>query len=121
MSQQTITFCEICDNACIFTVESMVPCYICRHCGYKKTAIESCIILYSERLNQVEAEKTNHGINKFTKFDPTLPRRSDILCPNKECSTNTHGDKREIVLFRSNDTDMNYTFICSTCDHVWKQ
>jgi aspartate carbamoyltransferase regulatory subunit len=60
-------------------------------------------------------------INKYTKFDPTLPRVNNILCPNAECKTNTSKDvAREIIYIRYDDTNMKYVYLCAGCDTVWK-
>ena len=65
-------------------------------------------------------QEFTHIINKYTKLDPTLPRVSNILCANAECSTNTENKPREIIYLRYDDTNMKYVYLCSTCDIVWK-
>ena len=52
--------------------------------------------------------------------DPTLPRISKVLCPNAECETNKGDAKREIIYIRYDDINMNYIYMCSTCDTIWK-
>jgi DNA-directed RNA polymerase beta subunit len=62
----------------------------------------------------------SHFINKYTKLDPTLPRVNNILCPNKDCTTNTKNEPREIIYIRYDDLNINYVYLCSTCDTTWK-
>jgi len=96
--------------------------YYCRNCGNKDTtlSVENVTVL-KVQLKKSEQE-FGHIINKYTKLDPTLPRVSNILCPNGECGTNTHEhDKtREIIYIRYDDVNMKYVYMCSTCDTVWK-
>jgi aspartate carbamoyltransferase regulatory subunit len=65
-------------------------------------------------------QEFSHIINKYTKLDPTLPRVSNILCPNAECVTNTDDEAREIIYIRYDDINMKYVYLCSSCDIVWK-
>ena len=62
----------------------------------------------------------NKQVHKYTKLDPTLPRVSNILCPNGDCLTNKEDIPREIIYIRYDDTNMKYVYLCSTCDTVWK-
>ena len=96
--------------------------YYCRNCGNKDTtlSVENVMVL-KVQLKKSEQE-FSHIINKYTKMDPTLPRVSNILCPNAECATNIHehDQTREIIYIRYDDTNMKYVYMCSTCDTVWK-
>jgi len=96
--------------------------YYCRNCGNKDTtlSVENVTVLKLQ-LKKSEQE-FSHIINKYTKLDPTLPRVSNILCPNAECATNTHDHEhpREIIYIRYDDVNMKYVYMCSTCDTVWK-
>ena len=58
-------------------------------------------------------KKVNNHLN------PTLPRISNILCPNPDCPTNTKDEPREIIYIRYDDVNMKYINLCSTCDTVW--
>ena len=65
-------------------------------------------------------QEFSHIINKYTKLDPTLPRVSNILCPNADCLTNKEDVPREIIYIRYDDKNMKYVYLCSSCDTVWK-
>jgi len=93
--------------------------YYCRQCGNEdKTIAVDNVCVSSIQLKKSE-RSFNHIINKYTKLDPTLPRISNILCPNSDCSTNTNDTPREIIYIRYDDTNMKYINLCSTCDTVW--
>jgi DNA-directed RNA polymerase subunit M/transcription elongation factor TFIIS len=94
--------------------------YYCRNCGNEDTNINSDTISISKTQFKKGEQKYSHIINKYTKLDPTLPRIDRILCPNKECETNTKNVKREIIYIRYDDVNMKYIYMCSTCDKVWK-
>jgi len=95
--------------------------YYCRNCGDEDKVIKVENVSVSKTLLKKEEQNFTHIINKYTKLDPTLPRVSKILCPNHECSTNTHDNTaREIIYIRYDDVNIKYVYLCSTCDTVWK-
>ena len=53
-------------------------------------------------------------INEYTKLDPTLPRVSNIKCPNDNCE-----DETEVIYVRYDDINMKFVYICSECDTIW--
>jgi len=94
--------------------------YYCRNCGNEDTNINNENVSISKTQFKKGEQKFTHIINKYTKLDPTLPRIDRVLCPNKECETNTKNEKREIIYIRYDDVNMKYIYMCSTCDKVWK-
>jgi hypothetical protein len=58
-------------------------------------------------------------------MDPTLPRINTIKCPNQSCNSNEaekekeKEKEREIIYLRYDDVNMNFVYMCSTCDTVW--
>jgi DNA-directed RNA polymerase subunit M/transcription elongation factor TFIIS len=93
--------------------------YYCRNCGHEDPSIN----VDNLNISSSQIKKNNEQltfINKYTKLDPTLPRIKNILCPNKDCDTNTHNKPREIIYIRYDDINMKYIYLCSTCDTVWK-
>jgi len=70
-----------------------------------------------------------HLVNEYTKLDPTLPRVSNIPCPNAACISNrVHEEKvtsedqlpHEVIYLRYNDAQLKFVYICNLCDTVWK-
>jgi DNA-directed RNA polymerase subunit M/transcription elongation factor TFIIS len=94
--------------------------YYCRNCGNKDSTISVKDVTVSNVQLKKSKQEFTHIINKYTKLDPTLPRVSNILCPNTECFTNTEDKPREIIYIRYDDTNMKYVYLCSSCDTVWK-
>ncbi len=116
-------FCKNCSNMYYLSLSEDDPNnlqYYCRNCGDVETNITEFIIS-NIQLKKSEQE-FSHIINKYTKLDPTLPRVSNILCPNELCSTNKTKDPepREIIYIRYDNLNMKYVYLCSSCDHAWK-
>jgi hypothetical protein len=62
--------------------------YYCRNCGHEDDTITIDTAVVSHTSLKTGNQQYAHVVNKFTKFDPTLPRISTILCPNTECPCN---------------------------------
>lgn len=116
-------FCSNCDNMYYIRIDANDTnklVYYCRKCGNEDNQFNSDNVSIVKTEIKKSEESFSHIINKYTKIDPTLPRTNKILCPNKDCETNTKETEREIIYIRYNDTDMKYIYLCSTCDTVWK-
>ena len=116
-------FCSICSNMYYIRINADDPnklVYYCRKCGNEDTLFSASNISITQTEFQKSEQTFSHIINKYTKLDPTLPRTNKVLCPNKECETNTRDLEREIIYIRYDNTDMKYIYLCSTCDTVWK-
>jgi len=116
-------FCTQCSNMYYISInpdDANKLIYYCRNCGNKDSTISVNDVTVSNVQLKKSKQEFTHIINKYTKLDPTLPRVSNILCPNTECSTNTEDKPREIIYIRYDDTNMKYVYLCSSCDTVWK-
>lgn len=116
-------FCVQCSNMYYITINPDEPnklVYYCRNCGFTDSTISLKDVTVSKIQLKKSEQEFGHIINKYTKLDPTLPRVSDILCPNPDCFTNTQNVPREIIYIRYDNTNMKYVYLCSTCDIVWK-
>jgi DNA-directed RNA polymerase subunit M/transcription elongation factor TFIIS len=93
--------------------------YYCRKCGENNKLIDknNVCVLKTEFLSNEKSYKFE--INEFTKYDYTLPRTTQIKCPNVECP-NKDSDKNEIIYMRYDDKNMNYVYMCTVCDKIWK-
>jgi DNA-directed RNA polymerase subunit M/transcription elongation factor TFIIS len=94
--------------------------YYCRNCGNSDSTISVKDITVSNVQLKKSEQEFSHIINKYTKLDPSLPRVSNILCPNPDCLTNKDDIEREIIYIRYDDINMKYVYVCCTCDTVWK-
>ena len=117
-------FCSKCENMYYIRIDannSNKLIYYCRKCGTEDELFDIDNVSIVKTDIKKSEDSFSHIINKYTKLDPTLPRTDKVLCPNKDCETNTDKDsKREIIYIRYNDTEMKYVYMCSTCDTVWK-
>lgn len=116
-------FCVQCSNMYYISINPEDPnklVYYCRNCGHTDSTISQKDVTVSKVQLKKTEQEFGHIINKYTKLDPTLPRVSDILCPNADCLTNVENVPREIIYIRYDDTNMKYVYLCSTCDVVWK-
>jgi len=116
-------FCNQCSNMYYIRINENDPnklVYYCRKCGNEDSSLASENICVSKTLVKKSEQSFNHIINKYTKYDPTLPRVNNILCPNADCSTNKQGKEREIIYIRYDDINMKYVYLCSDCDTVWQ-
>ena len=94
--------------------------YYCRKCGNQDKMITKENICVSKLSIKKEEQKYNHLINKYTKLDPTLPRVTNISCPNDECVTKKNPELNEVITMRYDDDNMKYVYLCVNCDNIWK-
>lgn len=118
-------FCLNCQNMYYIQIDSEDSnklTYYCRNCGNEDKSFTNENICISKINIKKNDETFTHIINKYTKFDPTLPRINTILCPNQDCITNKeeeHNKEREIIYIRYDDISMKYIYLCSDCDTTW--
>jgi DNA-directed RNA polymerase subunit M/transcription elongation factor TFIIS len=115
-------FCSNCNNMYYIRINSENVnklVYYCRQCGNEDNLLTTDNVCVSKTNIEKSEQSFNYIINKYTKYDPTLPRINKILCPNSDCTTNTKDTPREIIYIRYDDTNMKYVYLCSTCDTVW--
>ena len=116
-------FCNLCSNMYYIRINENDPnklIYYCRKCGNEDSLLASnALSIYSNQIKNSE-QTYKHIINKYTKYDPTLPRINSILCPNDKCPTNTDKKEREIIYIRYDDVSMKYVYLRSDCDNVWE-
>lgn len=116
-------FCQVCQNMYYIRIDEdngSKLIYYCRKCGNEDTIVtdkDACVI-HTNLKN--DDQSFQYVINEYTKHDPTLPRFNSILCPNSDCLTNTKDAPREIIYIRYDEVQLNYVYLCSTCDTSWK-
>ena len=116
-------FCSNCSNMYYIRINSDNPnklVYYCRKCGNEDLTLATNNVCVSKTQIKKTEQTFSHIINKYTKFDPTLPRINTVLCPDPDCPTNKEAIPREIIYIRYDDTNMKYIYLCSECDTVWQ-
>lgn len=112
-------FCVNCENMYYIKLsgdENTELVYYCRNCGNENTKIGMDDIFVSRtNLKPVDNNYVNI-INKYTKHDPTLPRVTNVTCPNSECPKTS----KEIIIMRYDDKNLKYVYLCPECDTTWK-
>jgi DNA-directed RNA polymerase subunit M/transcription elongation factor TFIIS len=121
-------FCKECDNMLYIRLlkeDSNKLIYYCRNCGnsYDEINENNVCVLNTDIASKEKAYLQD--INEYTKLDPTLPRTLNIKCPNQSCPSNEKSDlgeqsKNEVIYLRYDDVNLNYVYICTQCDTVWK-
>ena len=116
-------FCTNCSNMYYIRINSDDPnklVYYCRKCGNEDKLLGTENVCVSKTQLKKSEQTFSHIINKYTKLDPTLPRVSNVLCPDSNCPTNKEVKPREIIYIRYDDSNMKYIYLCSDCDTVWQ-
>ncbi len=129
-------FCTECQNMYYISIDEANInnlTYYCRFCGNKddQVAKEGVVVLKTQ-YKQSE-QKFNHMVNKYTKYDPTLPRKTSMKCPNELCNDQSATATAtaaataaatvagsDIIYLRYDDENMKYLYICSNCNFTWK-
>ena len=94
--------------------------YYCRNCGHEDLSSSTTNICVSKTVFKKGEQKYTDTINQYTKLDPTLPRVTNIICPNASCPSNKDGAAREVIYNRYDDVNIKYVYMCAVCDKVWK-
>jgi len=123
-------FCSVCANMYYISVtpENELQ-YYCRNCGNIDDTIASENICVSKINVKQTTTTTSYSqvVNKYTKYDPTLPRIHTMRCPNDECPSHGGGgggggskpSKSEIIYVRYDDTNLKFVYLCAKCDKIW--
>jgi hypothetical protein len=119
--QNKMKFCAVCDNVYFIKVnENKDMVYFCKNCAneevQKKENGSICII----DDNKVDdTTKYSQYINKYLKYDPTLPRVSNIPCPNTKCSKPSGAD-HEVIYLKYDHINMKFMYHCCHCEQFWR-
>ena len=112
-------FCAKCQNMYYIRINAENTnklVYYCRKCGNEDDElIVDTTCVSKTNLKQSSVASFGHVINKYTKLDPTLPRVTNVACPNQECKRTT----KEIICVRYDDVNLKYVYLCTDCDEAW--
>lgn len=124
-----MNFCNVCENMYYMRINENTDeelQFYCRKCGNTDEILNKNFLCLSEYNGENDNDSIIQSVNKYTKYDPTLPHIHNVKCPNNGCVTNKNTDenndnkKNEVVYIRYNNIDMKYVYLCCNCDHIWK-
>lgn len=112
-------FCSQCNNF-LFAIEERVvdgarkAYQKCRSCPFEREVGKT---VYEHDLRQDTS--VQHSINPYLKYDPTLPRFTNMVCPNATCPT--QGKESNIVGIKLDPVNVAWFYQCAVCSATWKQ
>ena len=117
-----IKFCGGCDNIMYKQIDDDNNLFnVCKVClnkeAYNPSDKES---LYENKKSINLSDIINK--NKFILNDNTLSTLDNpvnITCPNKDCSTNTDGEKFSIISLKYDLLNLKFIYKCKTCNQSW--
>uniref|UniRef100_A0A6C0CUY1 DNA-directed RNA polymerase II subunit RPB9-like zinc ribbon domain-containing protein n=1 Tax=viral metagenome TaxID=1070528 RepID=A0A6C0CUY1_9ZZZZ len=120
----TMKFCPACRNM-LYAVDEKAnddgdkfAVLSCRKCDYTEPLSRDSPVVYEHILQEDKSERL--ALNPYLKFDPTLPRFSEIVCPEKDCPSK-RGKKNDVVGVKLDAKDLVWMYQCVLCDTTWKQ
>lgn len=111
-------FCTQCQNMYYISASGNDLTYYCRSCGFKDSELTDAGVTVLKTQFKASTSSVGHMVNRYMKYDPTLPRKKNMVCPNATCAI-TH-DESDIIYMRYDDDNMKYLYICAKCDTSWK-
>lgn len=117
----SIKFCKKCDNKYYHEISENKLMYYCRVCGYRDDQLTNEALCVLNTQFTSGKQNFDHIINKYTKYDPTLPRIM-IHCPNDQCKSNKEKEDQttEAIYVRYDNVNLKFLYICTECEHKWK-
>ena len=121
-------FCKLCENMLYvrFDRDTNILENYCKNCNFSEEvkSNESIAIIENNYENDdnnkvIEDGDDDNTFNINIKYDPTLPRVNNIICPNKKC-TKKNTDDNEVIYTKYYKVNMRYRYYCIHCDHFWK-
>jgi DNA-directed RNA polymerase subunit M/transcription elongation factor TFIIS len=117
-------FCPVCRNM-LYAIDEAAndegvkfAVLSCRKCEYTESLTRDNPVVYEHILREDKSDRL--ALNPYLKFDPTLPRFTEIVCPTKDCPSK-HGKKPDVVGVKLDAKDMVWMYQCANCDTTWKQ
>ncbi len=113
-------FCDQCNNMFYVNIdENKDLVYYCKHCNNREVVSKEsgsiCIIDDNKITDEI---KYSQYLNRYLKYDNTLPRVNNIVCPNSKCSKPSSA-QNEVIFIKYDFANMKYIYNCCYCDHFW--
>ena len=114
-------FCSVCHNVYFIKVDEQNDMvYFCKSCANEEVVKKeggSICIMDDNRVD--DSTKYAQYMNKYLKYDPTLPRVNNIPCVNTKCSKKPE-QPNEVIYLKYDPTNMKFMYYCVHCEHFWK-
>jgi|UniRef100_A0A6C0LHC8 DNA-directed RNA polymerase subunit M/transcription elongation factor TFIIS len=118
-------FCQKCDNMYYLKIDDNEEynkddlVYYCRNCGDEHSIDNNATNIMKTVINGNNDVYVN-VVNKYTKYDNTIPRVNDIQCSNSSCPSHEDENVKDVLLIRHDEKNLKYIYLCGVCDNVWK-
>ena len=116
-----VKFCSLCNNLYFIKVnENKDMVYHCKACGneeIQKKENGSILIMDDNKVD--DATKYSQYMNKYLKYDPTLPRVNNIPCVNPKCSRKPE-QPEEVIYLKYDHVNMKFMYHCINCAYWWR-
>jgi len=109
--------CETCKNYQFLTEVDGKIAHRCEFCQKVTTMEENALVF-----EVVYKTNTNYEskLNPYLKYDPTLPRYTNLKCPNKDCSSHKkNGPMNECVAQLVEPAAQKFLYQCVHCSSSW--
>jgi DNA-directed RNA polymerase subunit M/transcription elongation factor TFIIS len=111
-------FCQKCHNMLYSIEEREKKAYLkCRSCTYEEEITKTNPVVYEHDIQQDTS--VQYSINPYLKHDPTLPRFTNMVCPNEACPTQRK--ESDIVGIKLDAVNVLWLYQCAACGTTWKQ
>lgn len=93
--------------------------YYCKFCNNNEVVPKengSVLVIDDNKVD--DKIKYMQYINKNIIHDPTLPRVTNIVCPNKDCKKKS-SQPNEVIYIKYDFAKMKYLYVCCHCEHFW--
>ena len=92
--------------------------FLCNRCNYHKL-LSSGITVFKRNIKKNLSEDIER-LN-IKKYDNTLPRTKDFICPNNSCSSNKkeNFESKEAIFYRPFKGQYYIKYLCTSCDTSW--
>jgi DNA-directed RNA polymerase subunit M/transcription elongation factor TFIIS len=111
-------FCEACDNMLYIQLEDGALQFACKNCGHVSldAAAEQRVI----DTNYADDQSAYlQYVTPYITHDPTLPRVSNIPCPNAACSRPPEASN-EVIYVKYDARNLRFLYHCVHCSSFWK-
>ena len=113
-------FCSLCDNMMYISLSGdRKMSYHCKNCKNVEEceSEESVCVLDNNHIDNESNYK--QYLNKYLRYDNTLPRVTNITCPNPAC-TRKDDQTNEVIIIKYDFVDMKYLYHCEHCLEFWR-